>query len=144
MPARAEWEIAGFFGLWLLVTLAALAGAQRRAWRRALGLTAGLYGAVVAADLALVDHRWAGLMAGEARFVVFDATLLLLAALFAYASAKVARYAPRSGRDAPSGRHRARHRPGSRWPRPPYGGAERGVKARPTRSDIIPQLGIYD
>ncbi len=100
VASRAEWEIAAFFGLWLLVTLAALAGAQRRAWRRALGLTAGLYGAVVAADLALVDHRWAGLMAGEARFALFDATLLALAALFAYAARKVARYAPpqRAGR----------------------------------------------
>ena len=100
VASRAEWEIAAFFGFWLLVTLAALAGAQRRAWRRALGLTAGLYLAVVAADLALGDHHWAGLMAGEARFALFDATLLALAALFAYAARKVARYAPpqRAGR----------------------------------------------
>ncbi|MCJ2033146.1 PepSY-associated TM helix domain-containing protein, partial [Methylobacterium sp. J-068] len=92
---RADWEIAAFFGTWALVTVAGLAGSQRRAWRLALGSVAALTCAVIAADLALVDHHWAGLFTGDARFVWFDATLLALAALFAYASRKVARYAPR-------------------------------------------------
>ena len=101
---RADWEIAAFFGVWALVTLAALAGPQRRAWRVALSVTAGLYLAVVGADIARVDHDWAGLLEGEARFVWFDATLLALAALFAVAARKVARYAPprRAGRGAPA------------------------------------------
>ncbi|KQT70241.1 peptidase [Methylobacterium sp. Leaf465] len=93
LPGRSDGEIAAFFATWGLVTLAALAGPGRRAWGAALTATAGLYLAVVAADLALVDHGWAGLLAGQARFVWFDATLLALAGLFAGAARKLARYA---------------------------------------------------
>ncbi len=104
LAGRADAEIGAFFATWGLVTLAALAGPSRRAWGAALTATAGLYLAVVAADLALVDHHWAGLRAGQARFVGFDATLLALAALFAVAARKLARYAgPRRAGSGPAG-----------------------------------------
>ncbi|KQP30029.1 peptidase [Methylobacterium sp. Leaf104] len=115
LSGRADWEIGAFFATWLLVTLAALAGPSRRAWGAALTATAGLYLAVLAADLALVDHRWAGLPAGEARFLWFDATLLALAGLFALAARKLARYAGprRAARQAPvQGPDSAVRRPG--------------------------------
>ncbi|POR43331.1 PepSY-associated TM helix domain-containing protein [Methylobacterium sp. V23] len=103
LAGRADAEIGAFFATWGLVTLAALAGPSRRAWGAALTATAGLYLAVVAADLARVDHHWAGLLAGQARFVWFDATLLALAGLFAVAARKLARYAgPRRAAPAPA------------------------------------------
>jgi hypothetical protein len=103
LAGRADAEIGAFFATWGLVTLAALAGPSRRAWGAALTATAGLYLAVVAADLALVDHHWAGLLAGQARFVGFDATLLALAGLFAVAARKLARYAgPRRAASGPA------------------------------------------
>ncbi|GJD75707.1 PepSY-associated TM helix domain-containing protein [Methylobacterium goesingense] len=118
LPGRADGEIAAFFAAWGLVTVAALADPQRRAWRLALAATAGLYGAVVAVDVALVDHNWAGLLAGEARFAGFDATLLALAGLFGLAARKVARYAgPRRASRAAEAPARTAPAPAARAPR---------------------------
>ena len=90
---RAEWEIRAFFAAWIVAALIPLARPHRRAWSEMLALVAGLCLAVVLTDIATVEtHPLRRLGEGEALFLWFDGAMLTLAALFAFAACRVARY----------------------------------------------------
>ena len=82
LAGRASWEVALFFGAWILVALAGALAPRRLAWPLTLGLAAATFVAVVPADLATV---------GAPRFVPFDIAMLLVAALLILAARTAAR-----------------------------------------------------
>jgi uncharacterized iron-regulated membrane protein len=93
IAARAEWEIRAFFGAWLLLALIPLVRQHRQAWTEGLAAVAGLLVAVVIADaLTIGRHPLAVGDTGEMRFLSFDAAMIALAAMFAWAARKVSRY----------------------------------------------------
>jgi uncharacterized iron-regulated membrane protein len=72
LPARADWEVRGFFAAWLLAALASALYPRVRAWPLALGVAALGFLAIP-----LVD----ALTVGEVRFVGFDAVMAALGLL---------------------------------------------------------------
>lgn len=93
LAGRSTWEIRAFFAAWIVAALIPLVRPHRRAWSEGLTLVAALAAAIVVADVATVEahplRRWGS---GEALFLWFDGAMLALAALFAVAARKLARY----------------------------------------------------
>ena len=93
LPGRSAWEIRAFFAACIAAALIPLARPHRRAWSAGLVLVAGLCLAVVAADIATVEaHPLRRFGEGDGVFLWFDGAMLALAALFAFAARRVARY----------------------------------------------------
>jgi uncharacterized iron-regulated membrane protein len=94
LEGRASWEVAAFFGAWLLVAVVGALAPRRWAWPTALGLAACPFLAVVPADLILV---------GEPRFVPFDLAMLALATLLILAARTAMRPPAALARRLPAG-----------------------------------------
>jgi uncharacterized iron-regulated membrane protein len=93
IAGRADWEIRVFFGAWLVLAVILLVRSHRRAWTDGLIAVSLLFVAVVVADVVTIDqHPLTSFAFGEPRFIGFDAALLLIAGLFAYAARKVSNY----------------------------------------------------
>jgi uncharacterized iron-regulated membrane protein len=92
LAGRADWEVRAFLAVWLLVAAAAWLRPPERVWPGALAAAAGLFAAVAVADLgraaAFPASAGGALPAG---CLAFDAAMLALAALFAFATRKTAR-----------------------------------------------------
>ncbi|GEP00847.1 PepSY-associated TM helix domain-containing protein [Methylobacterium haplocladii] len=89
LGARADWEVGAFFAVWL--TSAAYAGfrPQVSAWCEMLSASAALFLAVpVVNGLTTGRHPLASAAAGDALYLWFDAAMLGLAGLFAFAAHK--------------------------------------------------------
>ncbi|MDP4027128.1 PepSY-associated TM helix domain-containing protein [Methylobacterium sp. NEAU 140] len=80
---RAVWEMRLFFTGWLLIAATALLRPQERRWTEAFAAVTALYLAVPIADF-LFPGRPA--IASDAMFLGFDAAMLAVAAVFAYAA----------------------------------------------------------
>ena len=91
LAARADWEVGVFFGAWALV---AVLGAVRPAgtvWREGLALVGALFLAVpFVGAIATGLHP----LAGELRFLGFDAAMIVLGVLFVLAARKAGRPRP--------------------------------------------------
>ncbi len=72
LDARADWEVRGFFGAWILAALASALYPRARAWPLALFVPAVAFLAVPGVD---------ALTVGEVRFLGFDAAMAMLGLL---------------------------------------------------------------
>ncbi|MGU3536316.1 PepSY-associated TM helix domain-containing protein [Methylobacterium sp. A54F] len=84
LAERAEWEVRAFFAAWLLAALVPLARPRARAWTEMLAAAALAFAAVPLADALTSPHPPLGLM------LAFDAAMLALAGLAAFAARKAA------------------------------------------------------
>jgi len=89
---RAEWETDAFFATWVAAIFLPLVRPHRRAWGEGFATVALLYGAVVAADILTLPQHPLRRLEGDPLFMGFDAAMLALAILFAFAARKVVRY----------------------------------------------------
>jgi uncharacterized iron-regulated membrane protein len=97
---RAEWETGAFFITWVAAIFLPFVRPHRRAWGEGFATVALLYGAVVAADILTLPQHPLRRLEGDPLFMGFDAAMLALAILFAFAARKVVRY------EAPAPRQR--------------------------------------
>ncbi|TXN71230.1 PepSY-associated TM helix domain-containing protein [Methylobacterium sp. WL6] len=99
LAARADWEVGTFFGAWALVAVAGALRPAESVWREGLGLVGGLFLAVP-----VVGAITTGLhpLAGETRFLGFDAAMIALGILLGLAARKAgqARLRPALREDA--------------------------------------------
>ncbi|MDP4002193.1 PepSY domain-containing protein [Methylobacterium sp. NEAU K] len=83
---RADWEVRGFFAAWALAAVASALYPPARAWPVALGVAAVAVLAIPVTDILTV---------GQARFLGFDAAMLVLGVLLAL-GARIAARRPRT------------------------------------------------
>jgi len=96
LAGRAEWEIRVFFATWLVMALVPLALRERQAWRSGLSSASVLFLAVPVVDALATGRQPAtSWWSGNAVFLGFDAAMLGLAAVLAFAAYKLARYESR-------------------------------------------------
>jgi len=97
MASRAEWEVHTLFLTWGAVLLWAVLRPARRGWVEGLAIAALMYAAVPVVNAATTAR---GLIPSIARgdwlFITFDLTMLVLAALFAFAALRVLRHVPKA------------------------------------------------
>jgi hypothetical protein len=85
LAARADWEVGTFFCAWALVAVAGALRPAESVWREGLGLVGGLFLAVpVVGALTTGLHP----LAGETRFLGFDAAMIALGILLGLAARK--------------------------------------------------------
>ncbi|MCJ2126276.1 PepSY-associated TM helix domain-containing protein [Methylobacterium sp. J-077] len=82
LAGRASWEVRGFFAAWILAALAAILYPKAKAWPAALGVSALAFLAIPVVDAFTI---------GEARFLGFDAAMLVVAILLALGARLAAR-----------------------------------------------------
>ena len=91
LAARADWEVGLFFGAWALVAMLGAVRPAATVWREGLALVGALFLAVpFAGALATGLHP----LAGETRFLGFDAAMVVLGLLFVLAARKAGRPQP--------------------------------------------------
>ncbi len=92
LGGRADWEVGVFFGVWVLAAAYAGLRAQASVWREMLVACAALFLAVpVVNGLATGRHPLASAAAGDALYLWFDAAMLGLAGVSAFAAYKAGR-----------------------------------------------------
>ena len=89
MGARSQWEIGLFFASWIAAAVFALFRPNRQAWREVLAAGSAAFLAVpIVNGLTTGRHPLASLAQGDALFLWFDAAMIGLSALLAFASLK--------------------------------------------------------
>ena len=93
LVGRSDLEVRIFFATWIAVTIIPLFRPHRSAWREMFAITAVLFAGVTVVDvLTTSEHPIRNMVVNDGRFLWFDAALLGLAGLSAYASQKVTHY----------------------------------------------------
>lgn len=95
MTQRSDWEIRGFFIIWLLCLIHPLLRTHKRAWLEQLWVCAALFAALPLFSFSYThSHLFASLNRGQWLLAGMDLTLLASAALFAYSAWKLNRHQP--------------------------------------------------
>ena len=92
LSARDEWEMHALFATWALMLLHAALRPTSRAWVEQLALSVAMFGLLPILNALTTDiHLGRTLPAGDWVLAGFDLTTVVLAALFAWALAKMLR-----------------------------------------------------